>query len=102
MKTILKSIVSTKEDDENFKEAFFYWLDNYHYKLLGSDIILLIRRAKEDYMGYYKNIMDFVEEMFDIQYPDCPTDIRFYINFNLYKRDLMFDFFEENGHIFKQ
>jgi len=92
----------TKEDDENFKEAFFYWLDNYHYKLLGSDIILLIWRAKLDYMGYYKNIMDFVEEMFDIQYPDCPTDIRFYINFNLYKRDLMFDFFEENGHIFKQ
>ena len=25
-------------DDEYFKEAFFYWLDNYHYKLLDSDI----------------------------------------------------------------
>ena len=40
----------TKEYDEDFKEAFFYWLDNYHYKLLGSDILDLINRAKDAYI----------------------------------------------------
>lgn len=79
----------TKEYDEDFKEAFFYWLDNYHYKLLGSDILDLINRAKDAYMGYYENIDDFVEEMFDAQYPDCPPDIKYYIDYSLYERNLM-------------
>lgn len=52
-------------DDEYFKEAFFYWLDNYHYKLLDSDILDLIDRAK-------------------------------------YEKELMYDYFEIDGHIFKQ
>ena len=92
----------TEEDDENFKEAFFYWVDNYHYSLLGSDIHSLIQRAKDAYIGYYKDTMDFVEETFDSEYPDCPENLRFYINFDLYKRDLMYDYFEVDGHIFKQ
>lgn len=92
----------TKEYDEDFKEAFFYWLDNYHYKLLGSDILDLINRAKDAYMGYYENIDDFVEEMFDAQYPDCPPDIKYYIDYSLYERNLMYDFWEIGGHIFKQ
>ena len=103
--TILIDVVSyfcTREDDENFKEAFFYWLDNYHYKLLDSDILDLINRAKDAYMGYYENIDDFVEEMFDAQYPDCPLDIKYYIDYSLYQRDLMLDFWEIDGHIFEQ
>ena len=90
------------EDDEYFKEAFFYWLDNYPYKLLGSDILYLINRAKEAYMGYYEDIQTFVEEMFDAQYPDCPPDIKYYIDYSLYQRDLMYDFWEIDGHIFQQ
>lgn len=90
------------ENDEDFKEAFFYWLDNYHYKLLGADIQKLINRAKDAYMGYYENIDDFVEEMFDAQYPDCPPDIKYYIDCSLFQRDLMCDFWEIDGHIFKQ
>lgn len=35
------------ETDEDFKEAFFYWVDNYPYKLLDSDILDLINRAKD-------------------------------------------------------
>lgn len=92
----------TREDDENFQEAFFYWVDNYHYKLLYSDILDLINRAKDDYMGYYEDIQTFVEEMFDAQYPDCPLDIKYYIDYSLYQRDLMYDFWEIDGHIFKQ
>ena len=92
----------TREDDENFKEAFFYWLDNYHYKLLYSDILALINRAKDAYMGYYENIDDFIEGMFDAQYPDCPPDIKYYIDYSSFQRDLMYDFWEIDGHIFKQ
>ena len=90
------------EDDEYFKEAFFYWLDNYHYKLLGSDILYLINRAKDAYMCYYEDIQTFVEEMFDAQYPDCPPDIKYYIDYSLFQRDLMYDFWEIDGHIFQQ
>ena len=92
----------TREDDENFKEAFFYWVDNYHYKLLGDNIDSLIQRAKDDYIGYYTDTMDFVEEMFNAEYPDCPEGLKFYINFSLYKKDLMYDYFEVDGHIFRQ
>lgn len=83
----------TREDDEDFKEAFFYWVDNYHYKLLYSDILALIN---------YENIDDFIEEMFDAQYPDCPPDIKYYIDYSSFQRDLMYDFWEIDGHIFKQ
>lgn len=53
-------------------------------------------------MGYYENIDDFVEEMFDAQYPDCPPDIKYYIDYSLFQRDLIYDFWEIDGHIFKQ
>lgn len=53
-------------------------------------------------MGYYEDIQTFVEEMFDAQYPDCPLDIKYYIDYSLYQRDLMYDFWEIDGHIFKQ
>lgn len=92
----------TREDDENFKEAFFYWVDNYHYKLLGADISSLISRAKDAYVGYYEDTNNFVEEMFDAEYHNCPENLRFYIDFDLYKRDLMYDYFEIDGHIFRQ
>lgn len=88
------------EEDKYFKEAFFYWLDNYFYKLLGSDALDLINRAKDAYMGYYADIQTFVEEMFDAQYPDCPPEIKYYIDYSLFKRDLMYDFWEIDGHIF--
>lgn len=92
----------TKEDNENFKEAFFYWVDNYHYNLLGADIISLISRAKDAYVGYYEDTNNFVEEMFDVEYPNCPENLRFYIDFDLYERDLMYDYFNVDGHIFRQ
>lgn len=92
----------TREDDENFKEAFFYWVDNYHYNLLGADISSLISSAKDGYVGYYEDTNNFVEEMFDAEYPNCPENLRFYIDFDLYKRDLMYDYFEIDGHIFRQ
>lgn len=91
-----------QERDEYFKEAFFYWLDNYHYKLLGADISSLISRAKDAYVGYYEDTDNFVEEMFDVEHPNCPENLRFYIDFDLYKRDLMYDYFEIDGHIFRQ
>lgn len=90
------------KDNENFKEAFFYWVDNYHYNLLGANISSLISSAKDEYVGYYGDTDDFVEEMFDAQYPDCPPDIKYYIDYSLYQRDLMCDFWEIDGHIFKQ
>lgn len=90
------------EYNENFKEAFFYWVDNYHYKLLGSDIHDLINRAKDAYVGYYNDTLEFVEEMFDAEYPECTESLRYYIDFDLYERDLMYDYFEIDGHIFKQ
>ena len=40
--------------------------------------------------------------MFDAQYPDCPPDIKYYIDYSLFQRDLMYDFWEIGGHIFKQ
>ncbi len=92
----------TEENDEYFKEAFFYWVDNYHYKLLGSDIYDLINRAKDAYVGYYEDTREFAEEMFDAEFPDCPENLRFYIDFDLYERDLMYDYFEIDGHIFRQ
>lgn len=91
-----------QERDEYFKEAFFYWLDNYHYKLLGADISSLISRAKDAYVGYYEDTDNFVEEMFDVENPNCPENLRYYIDFDLYKRDLMYDYFEIDGHIFRQ
>ena len=90
------------EYDENFKEAFFYWLDNYHYKLLDSDILDLIDRAKDAYVGYYEDLQTFVEEMFDAESPECTERIKYYIDFDLYEKELMYDFFEIDGHIFKQ
>ena len=92
----------TREDDENFKEAFFYWVDNYHYNLLGADISSLISSAKDGYVGYYEDTNNFVKEMFDAEYPNCPENLRFYIDFDLYKRDLRYDYFEIDGHIFRQ
>lgn len=54
-------------------------------------------------MGYSENVDNFVEEMFYAHYPDCPLDIKYYIDYSLYKRDLMYyDFWEIDGHIFKQ
>lgn len=92
----------TREDDENFKEAFFYWVDNYHYKLLYSDILDLIDRAKDAYAGYYEDLQTFVEEMFNAEFPECPERIKYYIDFDLYEKELMYDYFEIDGHIFKQ
>ena len=92
----------TEEDDENFKEAFFYWVDNYHYNLSGADISLLISRAKDAYVGHYYDSREFVKEMFDVENPNCPENLRFYIDFDLYERDLMYDYFEIDGHIFRQ
>lgn len=40
--------------------------------------------------------------MFDVEYPNCPENLRYYIDFDLYKRDLMYDYFEIDGHIFRQ
>lgn len=91
-----------REDDENFKGAFFYWVDNYHYNLLGADIIPLISRAKDAYVGYYDDEQKFVEEMFDVEYPECTNSLRYYIDFDLYERNLMYDYFNVNGHIFRQ
>lgn len=92
----------TEEDNENFKEAFFYWVDNYHYNLLGEDICSLISSAKDAYVGYYEDTDNFVEEMFDEEYPNCPENLRFHIDFDLYERDLMHKYFYIDGHIFKQ
>lgn len=39
--------------------------------------------------------------MFDAEYPNS-ENLRFYIDFDLYKRDLMYDYFEIDGHIFRQ
>ena len=89
-------------DDEYFKEAFFYWLDNYHYKLLDSDILDLIDRAKDAYAGYYEDLQTFVEEMFNAEFPECTERIKYYIDFDLYEKELMYDYFEIDGHIFKQ
>lgn len=91
----------TREYDENFKEVFFYWVDNYHYNLLGADIRWLISSAKDAYVGYYSDVREFVEEMFDAEYPNS-ENLRFYIDFDLYKRDLRYDYFEIDGHIFRQ
>ena len=90
------------EDDEYFKEAFFYWIDNYHYKLLDSDILDLINRAKDAYVGYYEDLQTFVEEMFNAEFPECTERIKYYIDFDLYEKELMYDYFEIDGHIFKQ
>lgn len=92
----------TREDDENFKEAFFYWVDNYHYKLLGAAISSLINKAIDAYVGYYDDAREFVEKMFDVKYPECTDSLKYYIDFDLYERDLMYDYFNVNGHIFKQ
>lgn len=90
------------EEDKYFKEAFFYWLDNYHYKLLYSDILDLIDRAKDAYAGYYEDLQTFVEEMFNAEFPECTERIKYYIDFDLYEKELMYDYFEIDGHIFKQ
>lgn len=92
----------TREADENFKEAFFYWVDNYHYKLLGADIKSLINKAINAYVGYYDDAREFVEKMFDVKYPECTDRLKYYIDFDLYERDLMYDYFNVNGHIFEQ
>lgn len=91
-----------REDDENFKGAFFYWVDNYHYKLLGADIKSLINKAINAYVGYYDDAREFVEKMFDVEYPECTDSLKYYIDFDLYERDLMYDYFNVNGHIFEQ
>lgn len=44
---------------------------------------------------------EFVEEMFDVEYPNFPKNLRYYIDFGLYERDLMCDYFEIDGHIFR-
>ena len=66
----------TREDDENFKEAFFYWVDNYHYKLLGAAISSLINKAIDAYVGYYDDAREFVEKMFDVKYPECTDSLK--------------------------
>lgn len=40
--------------------------------------------------------------MFDVEYPECTDSLKYYIDFDLYERDLMYDYFNVNGHIFKQ
>lgn len=70
--------------------------------LLGADISSLISSAKDGYVGYYEDTNNFVEEMFDAEYPNCPENLRYYIDFDLYERDLMYDYFEIDGHIFRQ
>lgn len=91
-----------QEQDEYFKEAFFYWVENNHYNLLGADISSLISRVKEAYIGYYEDLQTFVEEMFNAEFPECTERIKYYIDFDLYEKELMYDYFEIDGHIFKQ
>lgn len=50
------------------------------------DVVSYINRAKDAYMGYYENIDDFIEGMFDAQYPDCPPDIKYYIDYSSFQR----------------
>lgn len=54
------------------------------------------------YVGYYEDLQTFVEEMFNAEFPECTERIKYYIDFDLYEKELMYDYFEIDGHIFKQ
>jgi hypothetical protein len=67
---------------------------------------------KETGADYYKivefedipqelQLSDRLPEMFDVEYPNFPKNLRYYIDFGLYERDLMCDYFEIDGHIFR-
>ena len=68
----------------------------------GIDVASLINKAIDAYVGYYDDAREFVEQMFDVEYPECTNSLKYYIDFDLYEKDLMYDYFNVNGHIFKQ
>jgi antirestriction protein len=62
-----------------------------------------ISDIEDAYHGEYDDFTDFaqnlMEESGDLD--QIPANLRFYFDFEAYGRDLSFDFFESNGHFFR-
>lgn len=90
------------ETNEVIKNEWFNVISFDNSAGFEYDMDELLEETGADYYEIveFEDIQTFVKEMFDAQYPDCPLDIKYYIDYSLYQRDLMFDFWEIDGHIF--
>lgn len=78
-------------------EMILAYLDNVG---LWSSVSALIEQAEEAYQGEYANWGEFAEEIFAEVY-DIPDHLINYIDWEKVGRDLGHDYFESNGHYFR-
>lgn len=83
--------------DHDNREMILAYLDC--VGLYGS-VSCLIEQAEEAYQGEYTNWEEFAEETFTDIY-DIPQHLINYIDWEKVGRDLSFDYFESNGHYFR-
>jgi antirestriction protein len=56
----------------------------------------------EAYSGHHRSFEAFAEDLFDEMYAqDIPDHIKSYIDYEKFARDLKYDYWEENGYVFR-
>lgn len=99
----------TKDWDDDKHEAFQIWCEDKGYDFGSSGAEGIIDEFEEAYEGYWGNSLkdpkeEFAEELFDeIFMPDVPENIKGYIDYKAFARDLFIvDYWEEKGHVFRR
>ncbi len=78
--------------DDYDEEAVKIYLDN-----IGN-----LDNFEEAYNGHHRSFEVFAEELFDEFYAhDIPDHLKTYIDYEKFARDLKYDYWEKDGHVFR-
>ncbi len=87
-------------DDEK-REPFLIWCDNFHQDLSKQDVDDLIDSFENDYMGEYETEEDFARELVSLR-NDLSEFALQHFDYESYARDLFIDgYWFNKGHVFR-
>lgn len=94
-------IEAVQSMNEEHKEAFEIWCDNFHKDLYKQDIEDLINSFEDDYIGAYDSEKEFAEELAD-ETLEIPSSLQYYFNYQRYADDIFStDYWFNGGHVFR-
>lgn len=86
--------IEMDDDDKEMVEAYIQ-----NVGLTGT-ISEVIDEARDAHQGQWGSFEEFVEQLYEVNY-DIPSHLQGYIDWKAVARDLRCDYFEVNGHIFR-
>lgn len=99
----LFEVMQTLEELEDEKrEPFMIWCDNFHHNLSEQDIDDLITSFDNEYIGKYQSEEDYARELVSQDYCDLPEFALRYFDYIAYAHDLFIDgYWIKSGHVFR-